>query len=487
MDKLLKKIEDKISSLRVQKDKEENQIEEIKQLQEVINIINENPFSLYNLDDKTANYVVQSLKLDDDFFKNVKKYKIIHETCLQFGEEAVPQINMVKEFIQETKDKLNNRKYSLADEVANHQYTINQFEEYSELYEEVSTPDKIVTKIDLLIKNIEESGLEQKNKNALKMAINEKNNKLFQKEIIKFSETTIDDISESDKQIDEINQKLEKEFNSLTLNNLIAVSNLLSSCKSEIELEKIIAEWKYSFGDESFVKIVDGLISIKTIEWLTLRDLIGDDVEKYQDDIRNMDMQLDFLERYKLDSNIVNDLENNANTADVNSTKLEQMISEYVDDPLVSPNTVLIISDSVDKDIKSIDDQETIEDVFVLIEQLKNDKVDSKVRLMALKDIEFLKPKSKGRQARIAYTRLGENIYGIINVSAKKGDNPKVWISTVNSRKKNCDIDKLRTKISDEETLDYYVTKTKDIMNKLKDRIVTVDDNKKKTNSGGVK
>lgn len=492
-DKLLGLLSEKITILKSTKDKGEENLKEIKTIQGIINKIKEEPFELYNLEDEAMLYVVESLSLGQDYLEKLEKYKIIYDGYLQFGRSAIPQIALVEKFIEETKLRLNERRCSLSDDIVKNQYAILQYNEYNELLKEVSDPASYISRIDLLIQLLDESDLEEKEKNTIKLEVISKNNEIYQKESSNTKSVTVNEENDYEDKINAINERLEENFSQTTLNNLNSISSLLSSCQSREEVEKIIDEWKITFGDESFVKIVEALIDLKNIDLLTLKAIIGNDLAEYKNEADAIITQMDLLKEYKESLLKANELEDNSASVEIEDdmveNKLQQALNDYVEDPKATDNCVLFLSDGLDRDIRSIEDRETLEDVFLLIEQLRHNKVDLQhfSHNNLLKDLIRLKPNSRGRQARVVVAKLDSNIYGIIHVCGKKADNPKSLISTLDYRKKNCNIEQLKNNINVPQVLNYYVEKTKVISSKLKNMVSGSYEGKATMVTGGVK
>ncbi|MBQ7136810.1 MAG: hypothetical protein IJO43_02385 [Bacilli bacterium] len=484
-DKLINLLEEKISVLDQKRRDEEHKIEEIRQLHKVIRTIKNNPFGLAELNDEQASYVVNALGLGDSYYETIKKYKVIYEAYLQFGRDVIPQIEVVEEFLDDINKRLDNRSTTLTDEVVEHQYTIIQHEEHSRLMDELREPEKIVSKMEVLFKILNESSLSTGEKNEILFYINSKNNSLFEKLSLEDSVVNTGDNNGLEEEIIAIENRLEEQFNPSALNSIKAVAKLLLDCKTQEELEDVIDEWKFAFGDESITKVVDALISLMDIETLTIKGLFDQDTPGYEEELANIETHIQFLREYKDSIEQVNDIENNSAVTEVSSNKVEQALAEYNDDPLSTPNIVLFLSDAINRDIKSIYDNETLEDVFLLIEQLKNDNVEDRSKMGGGTDLEKLKPKSKGKQARVVFVKLDSNIYGILHVSGKKGDTPKGWITTLEARRNNCDIDNLRKTINEPEVLEIYVNKTKEISAKLKSRVSALHNHNKETSVGG--
>lgn len=490
-EKLITLLGSKLYDLKEKKEKEEKALEEIKQLKDIIKVIENNPFNLCDLDESHANYIADALSLGKDYFDKIKKYKVIYDGYVKFGRDAIPQIEIVEDFIAETKKSLNDRKFELTDEVADHQHTIVEFEEYGLLYEELVDADKEVSKLELLFKFLEGSTFDVEDKNKILLEINESNNSLFEKNLEQEEskeEITVEDIQENEYeiQIAEIQKSLSNEFHPATLNNLNSISKLLSSCKSKEEFDMIIDDWKFTFGDESIVRIIDALIDLKNIELLTINELSVDNLDDFKEDIETVNLQIQFLEEYKSETLTVNEMEKETIVSDPTLSKVEQALTDYNEDLLKASTHVLIINEGVDRDIKSITDTKTLEDVFIVIEQFKNGMVD-KNKLMGAKDLEVIKTKSKGNEARVACVKLSDNTYGIINITDRKDESPRNWLKTLEARRKNSDVDNLRKTINDPEVLEYYVARTKDILGKLKNRVSSSYETKETVVTGGTK
>ena len=313
----------------------------------------------------------------------------------------------------------------------------------------------------------------------IKLEINSRNNALYKSQSLNIEPADSHYIENGIDEIDRIEHLLSERFNPTTLNNMKSIASLLSSCKTKEELESIIGDWKFSFGNDSILSIIDGLISLKQIEMLTLKELIAGEENNYKEDTNSLELQLKLLEEYKESSLTVNKLEDDSLIGDITEDissrdKFQEALDHYSSDPLLYPTCVLFLSDSVERDIKEISDQETIDDIFLLIEKLKKNEIIQKTKLVhnkKIRDIEQIKPNSKGRQARVFAVRLSDNIYGILQLSSKKSVNPREDIETIEARRKQCNIDMLKQEINAPEVLNYYVEKTKIISDKLINKV----------------
>lgn len=183
MDSLLEKLTEKLERLKFEKEVREGKIEEAKRLQDIIDTIQENPFNLYNLDEATITYLSHALSLDEDYLQTLARNKVIYDGYLQFGREAVPQINLVEDFVEATRQSLKERKCSLADEVAEHQESILLHQTYTQLLEELTNPDTYVSSIEVLISLLDEVSSKEEYKNDIKLEVISKNNRIYQMEL----------------------------------------------------------------------------------------------------------------------------------------------------------------------------------------------------------------------------------------------------------------------------------------------------------------
>lgn len=494
MDSLLEKLTEKLEKLKVEKAAREEKIEEAKRLQDIMDTIQENPFNLYNLDDVTITYLSHALSLDTDYLQTLARNKVIYDGYLQFGREAVPQVNLVEDFVEATRQSLKEKKYSLADEVASYQGSLLLHQTYTQLLEELTNPDAYISSIETLITLLDESSFDEKYKNDIKLEVISKNNRIYQFELANCGTPQIRGGGvTNDEEIQKIEDELQERFGPETFHALKSVSNLLTNCKTKEEIEKIMQDWKYVFEAEELAEIIEGIISLKNTEILLLSDITGDDLDSYNEDIQEVNLQIDLLNEYKDSLLELNEQEEEAISVETDNTlskgRLQQVLEEYDENPTATPNCVLFITDSIERDIKSIDDKETLEDIFLLIEQLKNGHISHQTSSLEIgeKDVYHMKPTSMGRQARVAYTRLSGNVYGIIQLYGKKADNPKSTITTLKNRVKNCNLKQLKKEIENPEVFDYYVERTKAISSKLREEVEKSYKGKKEKSSEGVK
>lgn len=484
-EKLLMLINEKLLLVEEAKDKRELKIEEITRLKDVIASLKDNPFKLYELDTNDFVYVSKSLSLSDEYLNQLSKFKTIYEGFLKFGRDAIPQISLVENFVGATKELLEKRTALLADKIAEYQYAESMERQYAKLKDEVISEDKEIASVDLLLELVNSSSrLSDEEKNNIKMEAIKKNNALYEKMLLSTDE------AQMSRKINEINERLNETFKPKTLLKIKEVYKILSQCSNDEDISSILDQWSYSFGDDFNPKVVEALIAFANIDFLETKSLIADE-ENHKDDLEPIENRIRLLKEYKESTDELEELEEEATEVLVNKTgKLEQALSEYDNDPLGTKNCVLFLSERIENDIRDIDSQETIEDAFLLIEQLRNDNVGKRVVFTSnkkLKGLEELKPNSKGRQARVVYTRLRDNIFGIIGLFGKKADSSRSITTTLDSRKKNCNIDELQTTISNEDVFEHYLELTRDISMKLKDRVVGNVSEKEDQIAGGAK
>ena len=484
-EKLLMLINEKLLLVEEAKDKRELKIEEITRLKDVIASLKDNPFKLYELDTNDFVYVAKSLSLSDDYLNQLSKFKTIYEGFLKFGRDAIPQISLAENFVGATKELLEKRTALLADKIAEYQYAESMERQYAKLKDEVISEDKEIASVDLLLELVNSSSrLSDEEKNNIKMEAIKKNNALYEKMLLSTDE------AQMSRKINEINEQLNETFKPKTLLKIKEVYKILSQCSNDEDISSILDQWSYSFGDDFNPKVVEALIAFANIDFLETKSLIADE-ENHKDDLEPIENRIRLLKEYKESTDELGELEEEATEVLINKTgKLEQALSEYDNDPLGTKNCVLFLSERIENDIRDIDSQETIEDAFLLIEQLRNDNVGKRVVFTSnkkLKGLEELKPNSKGRQARVVYTRLRDNIFGIIGLFGKKADSSRSITTTLDSRKKNCNIDELQVTISNEDVFEHYLELTRDISMKLKDRVVGNVSEKEDQIAGGAK
>lgn len=477
IDELLKILNEEIESLERGAQKNEELRKEIGKLQKIIDATLTNPFGLYNLDSTSFDYVTKAIGMDSSLIAEMAQSRIIYDAYCQFGKEAVPQISSVEQFVAKVKETLENQKDTFSDQVAESVYSDVFYRELCTLKEELTDEEKPVDQFTALNEVFKRHGISVQDRIAIKMEINNKNNNIYAKTLpddIKEDEP----LSEYDKKISKIENNLESKFNPATLNTLKAVSELISKCQTKEEVNQIIDEWEPCFGGTALSNIIDGLISLKDIELLTLKELIPETDETYKIDLDKLNMQIEALTEYKEDTQILIDMEQDATKVEVGEildNKFLQLLSEYNPNPMESRNIVLFLTDSIAQDVESIDDRQALEDAFVLIEQLKNDRGDyrsSKFSNCApLRDLGYLRANSRNKQVRVVYAQLSDNIYGIIAILPKKADRPKRYINTLAARRKNCDIDSIKAHITEEDVLKHYIEKTETISAVLVDSV----------------
>ena len=469
---LLEVLDNETSELNGKIAEGKSRIDRIFQLEQIINTLQNAPFDFYSLDSDAVDFVASELEIDEKYLERMSKCKDIYQIWLQFGSNAVPQISMVESFIEELKQHLEEKKLALVDKATEDQYNISRYNELCHLSERLKDPNQPTLLTPLLEEKMNDMTLQDKI--AAKKEMIAKNNGIYSKMLPIDLVTTSDDY---DEQIEELQTQLEEEFNPNTLKQLNAVSDLLASCQSQEEINSIIDKWWGTFDYEYQGKIIAGLIKLKKVDLLVIKSVTSKNMVNYQDDIEKINMQISALEEFDEALKESADLEENAVETELpglfSDSKVDYYLNKYEEDPMASPNCVLFLNDGIERDIRSIPDKETLEDIFILIEQLKDDQANLKsfTSNKNLKSIYSLRPNSSGRQARVICAKLDDNIYGVICVYAKKANNPKHLHNLIESRRKNCDLDGLKSKIKDEENLSYYCEKTKQISKTLKENV----------------
>lgn len=495
--KILDKLEEKISLLGSEKELKEKQINEIDRLQDMIRVLKDDPLSFYSLSEEQVGYISEFIDID---VSQLRKYSKIYECYLLYGEDAVEQISDVKLFVNAVKDRLDDRNCKLADEIAERSLTIIKYESYSELFNQLNDDNCYVTRIELLIDFLADSDLTDEEKRLIKLDVLDRNVRLYNElvetkdlgpvydnnddlddEVI---EDTVD--NEYDIQKNIILEKIQSEFSPKTCKYLKAVAESIEKTDSREEVLNLLEEWEPVFGNNSSENIVSGIIGYLKIGALEIRSIIEEDAVfsmEYTPELDKINEKICMLEEYKIGlGSIKEEQEKETELKVISSSKFDCMVANYNPDPLASPNCVLFLNDAVESDITSIKDPEAIKDVFVLIENLKNGVSGYNHRYTyndVLRDIQILKPHSKGHQARIAYKHLKDNTVGILWIGAKKADNPKDILKTVGLRQRNSNMD------IDGISLDVHLDRTGRISSTLYELVkpfATV-----KSSAGGVK
>ena len=184
--------------------------------------------------------------------------------------------------------------------------------------------------------------------------------------------------------------------------------------------------------DNNFYEnIIDGVITLKNIDILDLQDTFGEDDQDVREEVQSIKEQISILTSYR--DSITMDRE--ADVVDVVAlNEYERAISEYNPDPLSYPNRVFFLSNAVGRDIDSIKDKETLQDLFLLLENLKKGNVQAKT----LTDFNAreIKPSKRGRQARIRYAVLDDNVCVVLQILERKSDRSRGELQTLKHRQK---------------------------------------------------
>lgn len=444
LENLIKFLDEMMVSYNEEIDKENQKIKEIGKFQEIIMNIKDDPYLLYT---SNGDRFVDVLGLDR---QKLSVLKTIYDAFLKYGKDVIPQIAMVEEQTERIQQELSVKVGVLSDVIAKRQENILLLEGCEKLSNEVKDKNSYISEIDTLLRILNGSNFDLNQKMAVLRDVNERNTLIQEKKTVKLEriqerlkklepekmpelEPEIIQPEKEDsifiKTAKTLREKLEKDFGEMALKNLVAVSNLFKECKSVDELEELLNGWEHSIGS-SYEDIVDGIISLKNIELLELKDAFGEDSNDIEDEINLINSQLEILNNYKEKDN----LEKNVEEIDISSNEYERAISEYDSDLTKYKTQVLFLNNTVGKDIDSIKDMETLSDLFILLEKLK--KGESTYKLMSNFKIRELKPTKLGRQARVRYDVIDENTVVILQVIEKKADKTRGEVDSLKRRAK---------------------------------------------------
>jgi hypothetical protein len=410
-------LDNKLVFLNQELENEQKQIDSIEQFQEIIRVIKENPYILFT--DEGEKYI-KLLDLGEYNFPVLKK---IYDGYVIFGRDAIPQISLVEDVMERIHNNLEQKVCFLSDLVVGHQANIIVYDGYKTLGSQIFNDDVYVTQIDTLRSLLDGANLSIADKNNILRSVIKKNNSIYKKRILEVSEGEnlgeVKEVSEYTKNIAVLRSDLENIFGSDSLKFLSVVSELFGECNNVSEFDEILKGWDYSLGN-SYSEIVDGIIKLKSIELLEYRDAFGESSEEVNKEIQVIEAQIKVLCDYK--DSITLEREADEVDVSVHQNEYERVINEYNSDLSSYPNHVLFLSNAVGRDIDSIRDPETLRDVFLLLEKLKNDDVQSISKSFAFGGIRELKLSKKGHQARVRYASLGNNVYVISQILEKKAD-----------------------------------------------------------------
>ena len=432
LDLLKKLLDDRLVSLDEELKKEEKRIQDIAKVQDVVRRIEDDPYILYT---SNGEELVKFLGLDST---KIETFRKIYEGYLVYGRSAIPQISLVEEETVVIKKDLESKICFLSDVIAKHQGNVLLCKGYKALSLQVLNEESYITQIDVLIDLLNSSNLTIEEKNDIKRHINARNI-MVQKSLMAndIKEEVVDDseaslvVSDNANKIAELSAQLDSIFGVEALTHLKTIAELLNDCDSVGDIENLLAGWQYSFGD-SYSQIVDGVIILKSIEILELKDAFGEENEEILEEVAMLDEQITILSDYK---NSI-EMEKNADCIDtsVGMNEYERAIFEYNPDPFSYPVRVFFLNNAVGRDIDSIKDKETLQDLFLLLENLK--KGNAQPKNLTDVGVKSLKPSKRGRQARIRYVPLEDNVCVIVQVMEKKADNSRADKKTLSLRVK---------------------------------------------------
>lgn len=461
-------LNNKMVSLEEELAKEEKKIREIGKFQEIIRRIKEDPFILYT---PSGEGFIKLLGLDE---KKMLSLRTIYDGYLKYGREAIPQISVVEENTEGIKKDLESKIFFLSDVVAKHQGNVLVFEGYRKLNEEVSSEDSYISQIDTLVDLLNTSELSIEERVRILSLVNARNVIIQTK---KKEEVLKESLVESEKEsnyataISAMRNELENNYGEDSLKHLEVVSNLLNNCSSSLEVEEILSGWDYSLGI-SYSKIIDGVIMLKNIEILELKETFGEEDVDAKEEINSINEQIAVLTSYK--DSIEMDREAVVVDTTSNMNEYEKAIYEYNPDPLSYPNRVFFLNNAVGRDIDSIRDKETLQDLFVLMENLKKGNVQPKT--LSDTSAKEIKPFKRGRQARIRYDVLDDNVCVIVQIIERKSDKCRGEQQTLKLRQK--EVPALEERMKDPEFVSELVNVTKVHSEKLLSLITKSSTNK---------
>ena len=421
-------LDKKLSSISEELENEQRQIDSIAQLQETIRAIKENPYILCT--DDGVEYI-KLLGLEEYNLPTLRK---IYDGFVLLGKEAIPQISIVDDAMIKIKNNLEQKVCFLSDIVVKHQATVIDCEGYKALSCELESDDVYITQLSFLRSLLESSDMSLEDKNNILRSVIERNNRVHRNKILEVEakKKAVDASSEShySKAISVMRNELINTFGEDSLSYLESISNLLDNCSNASDIESVLDGWEYSLG-RPFCDIIDGVITLKNIDILDLQDTFGEDDQDVKEEVQSIKEQISILTSYR--DSITMDRE--ADVVDVVAlNEYERAISEYNPDPLSYPNRVFFLSNAVGRDIDSIKDKETLQDLFLLLENLKKGNVQAKT----LTDFNAreIKPSKRGRQARIRYAVLDDNVCVVLQILERKSDRSRGELQTLKHRQK---------------------------------------------------
>lgn len=514
-DILLKLLNEKIVSLRDEADTADKSKGEIAQLQDIVRKVKDDPYCLYTSD---GSNIVKLLGYSPEQLQEIDRCKKIYGLYVQFGmdEDVIPQISIVEENTKKIEEDLERKVMLLSDVISRYQAIILGCQSYENLLREVKDNSSYVTEISALLKLLNESNLEISERNKIKRAVIAKNNLIYQQarevvleekrqaelarkvtqEALVVSENTdenknnlendendaeievsVDVVeetfdSEEEREIAQLTKNLEKTFGKCTVERMQELVRTILSCESEEQVNDFLDGLKYTDSDK-YLEMVDGIISLMKIDILTAKYLSDDStVYKYN-------KVLSSLEEYKGSLSDEQKAESEAIGLDIDGLKdFEKALQEYNSDPLSTPNQVIFLNNAVGRDIASIKDKETLQDIFLLIEKFRKGEIQS-VGMNEFEETRELKPNnSKKRRARIMVRHISDNVYGVLGVIEKKAMRTKSDMVTLRGRERNSSTI-IRKYQSSPDYASELVTNTSEQMDKLISRISTKTPNTK--------
>lgn len=477
-DILLRLLNEKIVSLKSEAERTEKSKSEIAHLQDIIRKVKDDPYSLYTSE---GSNVIKLLGYNEEQLEEIEKWKKIYSLYVQFGmdEEIIPQISIVDEGTKKIEEDLERKVMLLSDVVSRYQAIILGCQRYETLLDEVKDNGAYITEVKTLLDLLNGSNLEVSERNKIKRAVITRNNFIYQQardaaleekrlaelarkdaqEVLVASESTdenkdnlretendslndtkievsggvVDETfeTEEEREIAQLSRNLEKTFGKCTVERMQELVRTILSCESEEQVNDFLDGLKYTDSDK-YLEMVDGIISLMKIDILTAKYLSDDaTVEKYNKILSSLVEYKDcFSDEQKAESEAIG--------VDIDGLKdFERALQEYNSDPLSTPNQVIFLNNAVGRDIASIKDKETLQDIFLLIEKFRKGEIQS-VGMNEFEEARELKPNnSKKRRARVMVRHISDNVYGVLSVIEKKSMRTKSDMVTLRGRERN--------------------------------------------------
>lgn len=396
-------------------------------INELLVIFNENMLEVLN--DKNRNLLENIFnKLIPDFSNNQSyiNSREIYKSYQQFGDIEINHSYL----IEVNKLLLYLRNVLL---VEKNKIIINDNCDFKELYKQIKNEDEDI-RYDLVDELLKKSNLSKEEYEVIYGYLNDKQNS-FNKRVLLSQTLNNDQLNDNSTLI-------------LDIARQIFISEIDKISNFDDKLKKL---------DELILNNIYGNNTNKTNSIEIFKVIIKEEILEEQ----QLMSELDEKERRELVNNIdeLFKLMEYLNKKEKEFEDDEEVKNTYFDYEN-HVNTIIYVSNSILKDIETIDDPKTLQSIYNLLIGIKENNIPIKSHMqkdiMPSRKIKKVRPNSSNSQARIFCELLGNNIYGVILINAKKDTvTSKSTVTSVAERLKLYNPDNILDNINYEQNKAY--------------------------------